>query len=332
MSACTSPPRAAAPSVLRITLAALLGLVASTLPAPSGSAEPTAAELQAEIERQQALLQRIQELDQADVEPAPEPPPSELDARAAPRAPELRELPVAIFDESKATIPAQQWGNPRRLVLVRRALDADGDGKPELLRFVDPESGLLIRQEADRNYDGRIDTWSDYEWGALVRRMLDSNDDGNPDGWEVYEKGRMTSRQVDRDDDGVRDGFYTYENDSLALERHDTNNDGEIDRVIHYRDRKRTSAEEDVDKDGRTDVWYRYEVRDGTELVTHIERDKSGRGKPDIFETFEAQAGSAVLARREEDVDGDGKIDIVSIYREGKLVRRELAEPDLRPL
>jgi hypothetical protein len=35
---------------------------------------------------------------------------------------------------------------------------------------------------------------------------------------------------------------------------------------------------------------------------------------------------------REEDVTGDGKIDITSIYENGKLVRREIADPSLVPL
>jgi hypothetical protein len=63
-----------------------------------------------------------------------------------------------------------------------------------------------------------------------------------------------------------------------------------------------------------------------------IERDKQGRGAPDVFETFVTRDGRAELARREEDVNGDGQADIISIYRDGKLVRREFATPDLRPL
>ena len=314
---------------LRLALAGAAAL-AIGLPASAG---PTAEELQAEIQRQQELLSRIQQGGVDEVAPpARELPASPLDARAAPEAPALRELPVAIFDEAKVDVPKGHWGNPTKLVLLQRILDADGDGKPELVRFVDPESGLLVRQDEDRDYDGRIDAWSDFEWGDLVRRTTDGNGDGEADAWERYERGRMTERQVDRDYDGVRDGFYSYEANSLALERHDANNDGRIDRTVHYRERRRTKAEEDVDGDGRIDVWYRYAASGDTEVVTRIERDKMGRGRPDIFETFEAAAGSAVLARREEDVDGDGKIDIVSIYRSGKLVRRELAEPDLRPL
>jgi len=324
--------RAGAARPRQARLAVCAALAALGVAAPPAAAERSAAELQAEIERQQALLRQLQEGDGLEDPRPPEVARLPLDARSAPPAPPLRELPVAIFDEAKVTIPAGHWGNERRLVLLRRVLDADGDGAPELVRFVDPESRLLVRQDEDRDYDGTMDAWSNFEWGELVRRIVDGNGDGDADGWARYDRGRMVSREVDRDYDGVRDAFYSYASGELVLEEHDANNDGEIDRTVRYRDRRRTSAEEDVDRDGRTDVWYRYEPRGDTEIVTRIERDEAGRGRPDVFETFEAGDGGAVLTRREEDVDGDGTIDIVSIYDAGKLVRRELAEPDLRPL
>jgi len=255
-----------------------------------------------------------------------------LDSRIAPRAPVERELPSTIFEESRVKIPARTWGNPKKLALRRLVLDADGDGKPEIVRYVDPKTRLRVRQEEDRNYNGLMDSWTDYERGEIATRVLDSNDDGNPDLWERYRGGVAIAREVDRDDDGVKEGFYRYEAGSLVEERHDANNDGEIDLVIIYEDRQRVRAEEDHDRDGRTDSWTIYAVVDGVELVTRIEIDKQGRGFADTFEIFEPRAGKAILSRREEDVNGDGQVDVVSIYRKGKLVRREISNPDLVPL
>ena len=113
--------------------------------------------------------------------------------RIAPGPPAERELPLAIFDREDVSIPPGTWGNRSRLKLLRLTLDADGDGKPELTRWIDRESKLQIRREEDRNYDGVTDAWSEYEWGEIVSRVVDSNDDGNPDVWERYEKARMTS-------------------------------------------------------------------------------------------------------------------------------------------
>ena len=68
-----------------------------------------------------------------------------------------------------------------------------------------------------------------------------------------------------------------------------------------------------------------YEV----ELVSRIERDERGRGYPDTFETYEPKGGKALLKQRDVDLNGDGEMDIISVYRNGKLVRREIADPDL---
>jgi len=289
---------------------------------------PEAERLRAEIERQQQLLDQLQSgpAEEAAADP------TALDPRAAPRTPQPRELPVAIFDEARRSIPAGTWGNARRLEVIARTLDADGDGRPELIRYVDPESQVLIREEADRDYDGVRDAFSDFEWGEVVRRAVDDDDDGILDGWERYANGRMTSREIDRNGDGVRDGFFEYAGDDLVAERYDSDDDGRIDREVRYRDRHRVLATEDSDHDGRVDVWFHYGLVGDDEVIVRIERDKQGRGRPDVFELFSATDGHAVLLRRDEDVDGDGEIDIVSSYRDGRLVRRELARAGLRPL
>lgn len=309
--------------------AVLLVLAALMLAPAAAVAGPSADDLQAEIEKQRQLLDRLQsEAEDDDSGRAG----ANLDPRSAPRAPKLREFPVAIFDEKPVVIPAREWGNAEALRVLQRFLDADGDGKPELLRFVDRESDFLLRQEEDRDYDGRLDAFSDFEWGKLKRRRVDDDGNGEIDGWEEYAEERMTKRAVDRDGDGVRDAFYEYDEGMLVVEKHDANNDGKTDREITYKNRVRIGAVEDTNYDGQTDVWHTYAVRDGSEIITRIERDKQGRGKPDVFEVFVAQGGKAVLARREEDHDGDGKADLVSVFREGRLVRRELSKPDLRPL
>lgn len=249
------------------------------------------------------------------------------DPRIAPRTPVDRDYPPAIFDEALVVIPPGQWGNSGRRKMILRVLDADRDKKPEVQRWIDPESKLLVRQAEDRNYDGVEDTWNDYKWGAVVARTLDSNDDGNPDTWERYDQGRMTSREVDRNEDGIRDAFYTYAGQSLSEERHDANNDGKTDLVIVYENRRRIRSEEDVDRDGRVDTRTFFTAGAGPELALRIERDTQGRGTADIVEFFETDTGESIMGRREEDVDGDGDVDIISIFDFGKLVRREIYDP-----
>jgi hypothetical protein len=293
-------------------------------------------QIQEELRRQKELLQMMEAGQSAPPEPEPGPDPERLaersDPRIAPRAPAERDLPRAIFEEERVVVAKGTWGNDRRLEVFRRRLDADRDGRPEEIRYVDRRSESLLRVERDRDYDGVLDAWQTYEDGQLVSRVLDDDNDGRPDTWEEYAQGRMTSRAIDRDGDGVKDAFYRYLIDSLVEETHDTDNDGRIDLRIVYKNRQRTRAEEDSDRDGRMDTWTTYRMANGSEVVARIERDSKGRGKPDVFETFDARGGKAVLSRREEDVDGDGTVDVTSIYENGKLVRREISDPSLMPL
>ena len=281
-----------------------------------------------EIRLQEELLSRLDE-ETTPVPTAPTP----LDAaagrsRVAPRTPVDRDYPPAIFDESQVVVAPGTWGNRERMVMIYRVLDADRDGRPEVQRWLDPESKLLVRQVEDRNYDGVQDTFSDYAWGAVRARTLDSNGDGTPDTWERFEKGYMTSREVDRDDDGKRDAFYSYRGDSLKEERHDANGDGRIDLMIVYEKRRRLRSEEDVDRDGRVDVWTHFAPGSGPELAIRIERDTLGNGGTDTVEFFDTDTGTAIIVRSERDVDGDGRVDIVSFYEMGKLVRREIHDPE----
>ena len=329
-----------------------LGLSAALLPAPSALGSPSGGVVSAatgldpaesarearlkaatseELRRQEALLRQL------DARATRSGPPDvsldrPADPRAAPRVPGDRDLPLDIFDERQVRAPAGAEPNARKILVVERSLDADRDGKPEQVRHYHPESGRLLHKREDRDYDGAIDAWSTYQDGVLMERALDHSGDGRRDVWERYVGGRMVEREVDRNEDGRVDAHYRYRGDSLVEERHDTNHDGEIDLVVEYRDRRRVRAEEDRDRDGRVDSWTTFRAEGDAELVARIERDEKGRGRPDTFETFEARDGRAVLVQREEDLNGDGEIDVRSIYRDGKLIRREILDPSQVPL
>lgn len=297
-------------------------------------------EIESELARQEELLRRIEEQEELQESAAAAIAPTvsddelseRVDPRTAPKAPKDRDLPLAIFDQERGTIPKNGWDNPKKLEVVKHSLDADRDGNPEQVRYFDEKTGQMIRKEQDRNFDGRSDTWNVYQDGKLVSRKLDTNSDGKIDVWERYANGRMTSREIDRNNDGVKDAFYAYEGDELVDERHDSDDNGTMDLIVTYRKRQRVSSEEDTDHDGRMDAWTRYQVVGDKELMSRIERDSDGDGKRDVFETYEAAKGRPQLTKREEDKDGDGRVDVISIYENGKLVRREISDPDLVPL
>ncbi len=250
-------------------------------------------------------------------------------ARRTPKLAPERELPRAIFDEREVTIEARTWGNKKRLKLLRLVLDADRDKQPEIERYLDRKTEQVVHEEEDRNYDGTIDVWKDFEEGELVLRTSDTSDDGEPDLWESYSSGHMVENKADRNYDGVVDAFYLYSEQFLIEEKHDADNDGRVDLIITFKDGYREKAEEDRDRNGRFDTWTFYSLKDGSEMVARIERDERGGGYADTFEFFEASDEKSILLRREEDHNGDGNIDMVSIFVEGKLVRREILNPDV---
>ena len=290
-------------------------------------------EIDAELKRQE-VLQRSRDL--AEIGRALNGPPAsdeELDQRAdpriAPKAPADRDLPVAIFDSEEIEAPPGAFGNSGPMLVIKRSLDADRDGNPEQIRYIDKGTGEMIRKEADRDYDGVLDTWQTYGGDWLDERTLDTNNDGRVDTWEKYWGGLMIKRVIDRNGNGGKDAFYTFSDGSLVEERHDRNDDGQPDLIVTYQRRQKTRSREDRSGDGRIDTWTTYAVVGGVELPAAVKRDSNASGKIDIIDQFETSSGKPILAKREEDTNGDGVIDVTSTYRNGKLYRRELADPTL---
>jgi len=286
----------------------------STARTPEQRENERVAELERALEAEREREQRPQSLG-ADVSAAPPPAPGvDSGVLVAPSAPATPELDPARLTSQTTSLPAGSWANAQELPVVRRSLDADGNGRPEEVRYYDVKTNELLRREEDRDLDGNSDAWSRYEGGQLVERVVDTNSDGRPDEWEYYSKGRMTLREVDSDQDGVKDVFYVYRNDSLAEVRRDTDADGAVDRVETFEHRQRVQLIEDTNRDQRMDTWTTYRVVGGEEVVARIERDPHGRGKPSVFETYRATPGKPVLEKREEDVDGDGTIDVTQEF------------------
>jgi hypothetical protein len=288
-------------------------------------------EIQGELERQEQIQSDEQAGQQAPAPPPPAPEdPNRLEAAAAPTD---RDLPKELFSEERVTIAKGEWGNPSELEVLRLTLDADRNGTPEEIRYVDPRSGKLLRVEQDLDFDGRMDTWKTYVNGVLSVRVRDENGDGKADAWERYENGRLVQLALDSDHDGVRDLFFRYQGPDLVERLEDANDDGTIDRIVTYQGRHRVKSEEDQNHNGTMDTWTTYAVVDGQEVVAKIARDSHDEGKPDVFETYETQGGETRLVRREEDLNRDGKVDVVSVYdRKGRLVQRAISDDALAPL
>src|SRR5262245_27084297 len=134
------------------------------------------AEIAGELEKQEQLAGDEQA--QSAAPPPPEPTPEDPSRLEAAPAPADRELPEGLFAVERVAIAPGEWQNPREMEVVRRTLDADSDGRPEEVRYSDPQTQALLRAEQDLDYDGVIDAWKTYSAGRLATRVLDGNDDG----------------------------------------------------------------------------------------------------------------------------------------------------------
>jgi hypothetical protein len=184
-----------------------------------------------------------------------------MDWNRTPKVPVERAIPQALFDEEATVISKGTWSNTKDLRVLRLSLDADNDGKPEQVRYLDFTTRLCIRVEEDRNYDGRLDAWSSYRMAdtTLHHRLLDDDDDGKADRWETYDAGRMNTLEIDRDGDGRIDVNMHYGKEFLEREEHDTNGDGKMDRHVIYQNGQRGEVHEDINHDGEIDVVSFYE-------------------------------------------------------------------------
>ncbi len=120
-------------------------------------------------------------------------------------------------------------GEAMHKVLACREIDTNLDGIKDIVRTYN-EKGESLHEEADTNYDGRIDVWTTFGGGRIGREELDTNFDGRPDLWKYYVAGRLSRIQRDTNRDGKPDQWEFYTNGKLERVGIDSDFDGQVDR------------------------------------------------------------------------------------------------------
>jgi hypothetical protein len=128
-------------------------------------------------------------------------------------------------------------GAEARSVLVCREADLNHDGVKDIFRFYN-EEGRTLREEEDRDFDGRIDVITYFENGEVVRREMDTNGDGMVDMRVFYRDHRPYRAERELTPDNSPDFHPDY------WEFYD--NQGHVVRIGW-----------DYDHDGRADRWDR---------------------------------------------------------------------------
>jgi hypothetical protein len=129
-------------------------------------------------------------------------------------------------------------GDDRHKVLVCREIDTNFDGVKDVVRKYN-EKGESTTEEADANYDGRIDTWITFIKGRLAEVKLDTNFDGKPDEWKYYINGKLSRVVRDTNFDGKPDVWEIYRDGHLERMGVDVDGDEHVDRWDHDTEQRR---------------------------------------------------------------------------------------------
>jgi hypothetical protein len=139
-------------------------------------------------------------------------------------------------------------GADQRKVLICREIDTNFDGVKDVVRRYN-DKGESLYEEADANYDGRIDTWITFSKGRLAEVKLDTNGDGKPDEWKVYTDGRLSRIRRDTNHDGKADVWEIYRAGTLERMGVDLDGDEQVDRWDHDTEQRRRADEAERKKE-----------------------------------------------------------------------------------
>jgi tetratricopeptide (TPR) repeat protein len=269
---------------------------------------PDARALLLDAQRSLSISQQLSELDSSD---GPDSDPDFLEPRLTPAQRSALEAQLAFEKRRREQLLAALavLGERRRppsaetLAALRSSQVEDPEATgPRLARarIDDPEKTVTTRIAMAP--DGEILTRYYFAEGTdepLVRED-DADGDGRPDRWVFYDEN--TAREVWETAGGggppVLHLVYAPDGTSLELIEMDADRDGHPERVFRYN-------------------------------AGHLEleeRDSNGDGRVDLLQYFDP---AGALRLREQDLDGDGVPDVRTTYRNGHLIRREIANPEL---
>jgi len=142
-------------------------------------------------------------------------------------------------------------GDARHKTLACREIDTNLDGIKDTVRTFN-QKGEAMHEEADRDFDGRIDLWINFVDGRMAEEDVDTNNDGKPDVWKFYADGQLQRIRRDRNFDGKPDIWEIYSRGRLERVGLDDSYDGHVDRWD--RDEQLKYEAEAADRKARDDL------------------------------------------------------------------------------
>ena len=132
-------------------------------------------------------------------------------------------------------------GSLARLALVCREADLNGDGRKDIVRLYS-EEGRPMREEADRDFSGRIDEITHFTNGRVSLQEIDTSGNGMIDTKIFYENGQPDRAERD-------------------MANRSTSSEWRPDRWEYFADGRTVRIGTDLNGDGKVDRWDRDEQR-----------------------------------------------------------------------
>jgi hypothetical protein len=136
-------------------------------------------------------------------------------------------------------------GEGKHKALVCREMDTNLDGIKDIVRTFNTK-GEAVHEEADTNFDGKIDTWVAFVNGRMSEEKVDSHYTGRVDVWKTYVDGELTKIRRDTNGDGKPDVWEVYVHGKLDRMGVDTDSDGHVDRWDRDEIAKRAAEEAEI--------------------------------------------------------------------------------------
>jgi hypothetical protein len=126
-------------------------------------------------------------------------------------------------------IPVEGKKGEYDLKIHVKMMDLNRDTKIDVWRFFD-DSGAVIKEELDLDFDGKIDATDHYLNGIVRRREVDFQFDEGTDIWKHFdEKGALMLIEADQSGDGQIDYWEHYTNSVIERIEKDTDGDTKPD-------------------------------------------------------------------------------------------------------
>jgi hypothetical protein len=136
-------------------------------------------------------------------------------------------------------------GEDRHKSLLCREIDTNLDGVKDVIRTYN-DKGESLREVADSNYDGKVDTWITFAHGRIAKVDLDRTGTGQADEFRFYVQGKLSRIQRDTNHDGRPDVWEIYEDSELKRMGWDLDQDGRVDRWDRDEVAERTALEKEI--------------------------------------------------------------------------------------